>query len=226
LRGKRIALVGSGPGVLDNAPGFIDSHDVVARVSNYKLTGDVTGRRTDVFCSFFGTSIKKTAQELKRDGVYLCICKCPNSQPLESEWHRKNNMLVGIDYRYIYHRRADWWFCPTFVPTDAEFLNHFEICQKHQPTTGFDALLTILECEPASIYLTGFDFFESGLHNVNEKWEGLNKNQDDPIRHRPDLEKAWLKANRCNYPISFDQKLRALMEDCDVLESLDGKAMQ
>jgi hypothetical protein len=212
LKGKRIALVGSGPGVLDNAPGFIDSHDVVARVSNYKLMGEVTGTRTDVFCSFFGTSIKKTAGELRRDGVYLCLCKCPNSQPLESEWHRRNNKMIGIDYRYIYRNRLAWWFCPTFVPTDAEFLNHFEICQKHQPTTGFDALLTILECEPASVYLTGFDFFESGLHNVNEQWEGLNKNQDDPIRHRPDLEKAWLKANRHRYPITFDPKLRALME--------------
>ncbi len=224
MKGKRIALVGSGPGVLDNEPGFIDSHDVVVRVSNYKLFGDITGQRTDVFHSFFGTSIKKTAQELKRDGVYLCICKCPNSQPLESEWHRKNNKMVGIDYRYIYRNRAAWWFCPTYVPTDEEFLNHFKICQNHQPTTGFDGLLTILECEPASVYLTGFDFFESGKHNVDEAWE--HKNNDDPICHRPDLEKAWIKANYRNYPISFDPKLRALMGIGDVLEPLAGKAVQ
>lgn len=204
--------MGSGPGVLENQPGFIDSHDVVVRVSNYKIIPENTGVRTDVFHSFFGTSIKKTVAELKRDGVYLCICKCPNSQPIESEWHRHNNKMIGIDYRYIYRNRVNWWFCPTYVPTDEEFLKHFRICQQHQPTTGFDALLTILECGPKSLYMTGFDFFESGLHNVDEKWDRARKNQDDPIRHRPDLEKAWLKANYSNYPISFDPKLKALME--------------
>jgi hypothetical protein len=34
--GKRVAIVGSGPGCLDNDPGFVDSHDVVVRVNNYK----------------------------------------------------------------------------------------------------------------------------------------------------------------------------------------------
>jgi hypothetical protein len=212
LSGKTIALVGSGPGVLDNEPGFIDSHEVVIRVSNYKLVGEVTGKRTDVFYSFFGTSIKKRVEDLKKDGVYLCMCKCPNGQPIESEWHRRNNKMVGVDYRYIYRNRADWWFCPTYVPTNEEFLNFFVLCQQHIPTTGFYALLDILTYSPKSVYMTGFDFFDSGLHNVNEPWEGLKKNQDDPIRHRPDIEKAWLKANHKTYPISFDRKLRAIME--------------
>lgn len=207
---KRVCLVGSGPGVLDNLPGYIDSHDVVVRVSNYKLIPEKTGSRTDVFHSFFGTSIKKTVKELRNDGVYLCICKCPNSQPLESEWHRKNNKMIGVDYRYIYRNRADWWFCPTYVPTDEEFLNHFEICKKHQPTTGFDALLTILECNPLSVYMTGFDFFDSGIHNVDEKW--VHKNNDDPICHRPDIEKQWLKNNLENYCINVDRRLKNLLK--------------
>lgn len=212
LKGRHIALVGSGPGVLGNKPGLIDSYEIVIRVSNYKLMGEVTGKRTDILHSFFGTSIKKTAQELKRDGVYLCMCKCPDSQPIESEWHRRNNKMIGVDYTYIYRNRLNWWFCPTYVPTNEEFLKFFELCQKHIPTTGFYALLDVLSCSPASVYMTGFDFFDSGIHNVNEKWEGLNKNPDDPIKHRPDIEKAWLKANYRNYPISFDPKLRALME--------------
>ena len=34
---KRVAIVGGGPGVLANNPGFIDSHDVVVRMNNYRL---------------------------------------------------------------------------------------------------------------------------------------------------------------------------------------------
>ena len=121
LRGKSVAVVGSGPGVLGNAPGFIDSHDVVIRVNNYKL-GEAAGNRTDIHYSFYGTSIRKTAKELAEDGAYLCMCKCPNSKPLSSEWHERNRKPEGVDYRYIYRMREGWWFCDTFIPDDARFL--------------------------------------------------------------------------------------------------------
>lgn len=192
LRGKRVAVVGSGPGCLGNEPGFVDSHDVVVRVNNFKL-GEAQGNRCDVHYSFYGTSIRKSVNELRDAGVTLCLCKLPNSQPIESDWHRRNNKLVGIDYRYIYRNRASWWFCDTFIPDDARFLAKFEMLGKHQPTTGFAAILDVMECEPASVYLTGFDFFASGIHNVDEPWQ--QKNNDDPICHRPDLEAAWVKAN-------------------------------
>ena len=75
FKGKSVAIVGSGPGVLTNEIGFVDSHDVVVRVNNYKLSPHA-GMRTDVHYSFYGTSIRKTAYELRSDGVYLCMCKC------------------------------------------------------------------------------------------------------------------------------------------------------
>lgn len=192
LRGKRIAIVGSGPGSLDNAPGFIDSHDLVVRVNNYK-TGPAQGMRCDVHYSFYGTSIRKNAEDLKRDGVTLCMCKLPNSQPLDSAWHRARGKMVGIDYRYIYTNRRAWWFCDTFIPDDARFLAKFDLLGKHQPTTGFSAILDVLECEPKEVYLTGFDFFSSGVHNVDEKWKPGDPS--DPICHRPDLEADWLRQN-------------------------------
>ena len=83
LRGKSVAVVGSAPSCLDNAPGFVDGHDIVVRVNNYKL-GPAQGQRTDVHYSFYGSSIRKTAAELERDGVKCCMCKCPNAKPLES----------------------------------------------------------------------------------------------------------------------------------------------
>jgi hypothetical protein len=206
LRGKRVAVVGSAPSVLHNKLDFIDSHDVVVRVNNFKV-GEAPGLRTDVFYSFFGSSIRKTHAELRT--VRLCMCKLPNSKPLSSAWHEQRGKYEGIDYRYIYRQRAAWWFCQTFVPDDARFLAKFELLGKHQPTTGFAAILDVLACEPAEVYLTGFDFFNSGLHNVDEKWRA--KNPDDPIRHRPDLERAWLAENAHRHPLVFDKKLQQMI---------------
>jgi hypothetical protein len=208
FKGKTVAIVGSGPSVLDNRPGYIDSHDVVVRISNYKLYEE-TGLRTDVHYSFYGSSIRKPRQELIDDGVYLCMCKCPNSRPIESQWHERNGKTKGIDYRYIYHERRDWWFCPTYVPTDDEFMSHFYLLGGHVPTTGFSAILDILSYEPESVYLTGFDFFTSKVHNVDESWR--KNNPADPIGHVPLAEFRWIEKNIKNYPIKPDAQLRRML---------------
>ena len=39
IAGNRVAIVGSGPSVLSNVPGFVDSHDLVIRVNNHKCSG-------------------------------------------------------------------------------------------------------------------------------------------------------------------------------------------
>lgn len=205
LNGKRIALVGSGPGSLKNEPGFVDGHEVVVRVNNYKI-GIGHGIRTDVFYSYFGTAIRKTAYELRRDGTVLCMAKCPDAKPIESSWHERNGKQAGIDFRQIYERRDAWWFCDTYVPSVEEFMAHFELLGRHVPTTGFSALLDILSYEPASIFMTGFDFFESGIHNVRERW--IPGNPADPIGHVPKAEAAWLKKNIQQLPITVDRGLR------------------
>lgn len=208
FEGKRVALVGSGPGVLDNKPEYVDGHDVVCRVNNYKI-GAAAGFRCDVHYSFYGTSIRKTAAELKRDGVKLCLCKCPNAQPIESEWHRRNNKMAGIDFRYIYQRRAGWWFVDTYIPDVEHFRRSFDLLGGHVPTTGFAAILDILSWEPRELYLTGFDFFSSGLHNVSDPWH--RKNSDDPIGHVPEAEMRWLRNSLSHHPISIDSSLYRLL---------------
>jgi hypothetical protein len=210
FEGKSVALVGSGPSVLDNKIGFIDSHDIVVRVSNYKIFEE-TGLRTDVHYSFYGSSITKSKHELIEDGVYLCMCKCPDSQPIHTDWHVRNNKIKGIDFRYIYQQRKPWWFCPTYIPTDAEFLEHFKLLNNHVPTTGFSAILDILSYNPKSLYLTGFDFFTSNVHNVDESWK--KNNPQDPIGHVPKEERRWLMNNYKKYPITFDYTLKRLMEN-------------
>lgn len=205
--GRSVAIVGSGPGVLENPPGLVDSHEVVVRVNNYKLS-PAAGQRADVFYSYFGNAIKKSAAELQRDGVRLCMAKCPNAQAIESRWHSENGKHHGVDFRWIYAKRAGWWFCDTYVPELAEFLEGFTLLWEHVPTTGFAAILAVLSFQPASLYLTGFDFFSSGVHNVNEKWRPGSA--DDPIGHVPDLERAWLAEHR-SPSITYDRRLSGLL---------------
>ena len=196
FEGKTVAIVGSGPGVMDNKKGFIDSHDIVVRVNNYKLDPfkEKTGGRTDVFYSFFGNSIRKSASELKSDGVKLCMCKCPDSRFTESEWHVNHRKEMGIDFHWIYEKRKDWWFCDTYIPTTDNFVDKFILLDSHVPTTGFSAILDISGFGCKSIYLTGFDFFISRIHNVDEAWKS-KADEGDPIGHYPRAELAWLRGN-------------------------------
>jgi hypothetical protein len=212
FEGRTVAIVGSGPGVLNNSSGMIDRADVVVRVNNYKLS-DAAGYRTDVFYSFFGTSIKKTSQDLKKDGVKLCMCKLPDAKVFESEWHRTNNKMIGVDFRPHYERRRNmnFWFCDTYVPTVEEFMVGFNLLGHHMPTTGFAAILDVLSFKPASIFLTGFDFFQSKVHNVDEPWK--QKNADDPFKHEPERERAWLQKNIDVYPIHVDRDLEVALRE-------------
>lgn len=208
FEGKRVALVGSGPGVLGNEPEFIDAYDIVVRVNNYRL-GLEAGHRTDVFYSYFGNAIKKTAAELASDGVRLCLCKCPDAMPISSPWHMSRGQMQGVDFRWIYQMRARWWFCDTYIPDAEEFRRNFNLLNRHVPTTGFAAILDLLSWEPAELYLTGFDFFTSGLHNVSDPWR--RKNLDDPIGHVPEAELQWLRTFRDYHPITIDSALEALL---------------
>lgn len=205
LRGKRVAIVGSAPSCQDNTPGFIDGHDEIIRINNYKL-GTGQGWRCTIHYSFYGTSVKKTPQQLLADGVDLCWCKCPDSKPIACEWHERMGKQMGIDFRYIYRNRIAWWPTDVCKPTDDEFLAKFELLGRHIPTTGFSAILDVMRCQPKAVYLTGFDFFSSGTHNVNEPWRPGDA--ADPIGHRPDLERQWL-ADHLNQFIP-DAKLRDL----------------
>lgn len=206
FRGKSVAIVGSAPSVLSNAPGFVDSHDIVCRINNHRCSREA-GRRTDVHYSFYGGSIHKSPQELHDEGVRLVLCKCPNSRPIDCEWHVRNNKLAGIDFRYIYNLRRDWWFCDTFVPDDATFLAKMAVLGGHIPTTGFAAILDVLACEPASVYLTGFDGFTSRVHNVDRPWKPGDP--ADPIGHVPERELDWIAARSTRF--SYDAALDALI---------------
>lgn len=209
FRGKSVAVVGSAPCVLDNTPGFVDSHEVVVRVNNFKLSENA-GFRCDVHYAFYGSSVRNRVEDLKAAGVTLCMCKLPDSKPLSSEWHEKKNKPHGVDYRYIYKARAGWWFCDTFIPDDERFLAKMRMLEGRQPTTGFAAILDVLDCEPKSVFLTGFDFFQSRVHNVNEPWRPGDPT--DPIGHWPEGEAALLAQLAKRHTIAFDARLSEIVK--------------
>lgn len=221
FKGKSIAVIGSGPTALLNSGEHIDSHDLIIRIQNYKMRGfeSQVGSRTDVHYSFYGMSMRKTANELKEDGVSLCMCKLPDGAlPFSSPWHRQNNKQHGVNYRYVYTARAAFWFCDTYVPSLSRFMELFALVQNeddkypgHQPTTGFACLLELMQCETKSVYVTGFDFFTSNKHNLNESW--APKSPDDPIGHRPLKELKLLKKI---FPANWkaDRSLEELMKSC------------
>lgn len=204
FRGKRVAVVGSAPSCAENVMGYVDSFDTVVRISNYKLLKG-TGEKTDVHYSFYGSSIRKTREELIEDGVSLCMCKCPNAKVMDSP----NGNPVATDFRYIYKARKDFWFCDTYVPSKERFIKYFNLLRGHIPTTGFSCILDILSFPVKEVYLTGFDFFTSKISKVNEPWKPGKK--DDPIGHVPRYEARWIKENLNNYPILLDGKLRSLL---------------
>jgi len=210
FRGKRVALFGSAPSCLDNNGDHIDAFDIIVRTNNYKMGifKRSVGTRTDVHYSFYGTSIRKTREELMSDGVNLCMCKCPNANVHVTDWHKKHGKEKGGDFGWIYKMRKNFWFGMVHIPTKEQYMKYFNLLNQHVPTTGFAAILEIIECEPKELYITGFDFFRSGIHNVNEAWR--KKNQDDPVKHVPEKEMEILHSFLKIHPIKVDKRLRRI----------------
>jgi len=217
FKGKRVAIFGSAPSCLENNNEYIDKFDLVIRVNNYKIKGigfdniayDYTskvGNRADVHYSFYGSSILKTAKDLFRDGVKLCMCKCPNEFLFnhDVQWDPKN---MGSDFRPLYRRKKDFWFCDTYIPTKEDFMEYFHSLRGHMPTTGYACILDLVQCEPKELYITGFDGFKCGKHNVDEGWRD-KRGREDPICHMPEAEIHYIKALQYYYDfIKLDRSL-------------------
>ena len=214
FEGKSVAIVGSGPGILGNRPGLVDSHDVVVRVNNYKIVDGRTGHRCDVYYSFFGKSITKTPRELLADGVKVCMAKCPNAHAIESGWHRIQGKMNGVDFRWIYQEREGWWPCDVYIPSEIDFLATFHMLGRRVPTTGFAAIVDILEFKPAELFLTGFDGFRSGIHNLDERWKA--RNSKDPIGHVPERELEIMAGMVVRNGIKTDAALAGVLKTVKV----------
>jgi hypothetical protein len=189
---KRVVIVGSAPSGLDNKGSHIEDFDVIVRVNNYKTRGidkrgkvydftDKLGTRTDYHYSFYGGSIRKSAEELKADGIKGHLCKCTDDVCHVTQWHIDNHCTFGGDFRGIYRRRAGFFFAPLYIPEKHHYLKLYDLLNGHVPSTGFAGIWEIVNSKPKELYVTGFDFMQSKLHNVNEPW--LKGDPSDPIGH-------------------------------------------
>ena len=178
LAGRRVVILGSAPSVLKNNGDFIDNFDIIIRLNNYKIYGyrSHVGSRTDIYYSFFGKSIKKTNEELKEDGTRWIMCKYPNANFTA---HNGGKIEPGIsdNCKWVYDFRRDWFKLPTWIPTIKQFKKNFDLLNRI-PTTGVSCILDVLKFKPKSIYITGFDFFDSMIHNTNEAWKPGDGNHD------------------------------------------------
>lgn len=165
IKHKSILIVGGSPSASKKNKAWYDTFDVIVRLNNYKK---INSNRTDIYFSYFGRNIKKNPDELKNEGVKFLINKCPNA---DMTYCLKKYNIDMTDYRWIYNLRKDWWFCPVISLSEKELLNQINILDGIMPTVGFSSIMFFLNYANF-ITIIGFDCFKSGIHNLNEKWDG------------------------------------------------------
>jgi len=169
FKNKTVAILGSAPSLIENTAEYINSFDAVVRMNNFKIEGfeQYTGKRKDIYYSYFGSNIKKNINDLQ-DFKFL-ICKYPDIvfNPLELP---NKELGKSDDFRWVYQRRRQVWVLPHYIPSEKEFTELFFLNGGTIMTTGVYAICDILKYDIKKLYISGFDFFESKIHNVNEVW--------------------------------------------------------
>ena len=178
LAGKSILIVGGGPGASYRQSSWYGKFDVIVRCNNYRKACEA---RTDIFVSYLGENIKKTKDELISDGVQFVVCNCPN---VDMTQNLKLSQGQRKDFSWIYEFRKGWWFCPAVSLTKEELIAQVDLIGGHMPTVGLSAILFFQQFR-SPVDIIGFDCFESGLHDLNRKW-------DRSGRHNAQKEKRLL----------------------------------
>ena len=205
---KSVVVVGSAPSVLINSGKNIDSFDIVVRINKIK-TGfeELIGNRTTILYSYFGKNIRVDLNEHKID---LLMCKYPDADI--------RGWVDGLihpgqceDFQWVYEYRKGYWKYPVWIPSKSRFKKNWNKLGGYIPTTGFCAVLDILQFSPRLVYMTGFDFFETKIHNINEKW---NKKRDGGGHHFNKEYEAFKKLFRTDKRLQIDSYLtRKLLKE-------------
>lgn len=163
IAGKSVLVIGAAPSVEKLNANFMESFDLIVRVNNYQIFNEC--KRTDIFYSMLGGSIKKTCADLERDGCKFIFCKNPFGNYIEKDKNGGMNILKSLRFEATYRLWREHWFeLPYYLQTmeNWRWLND-QIGQI--TTTGLSAIVDVYRFKPSRMHVAGFDFFISGLHN-------------------------------------------------------------
>jgi hypothetical protein len=206
--GKSILIMGSAPSVVKLTPKFMDSFDLICRVNNFSFFNEC--KRTDIWYTMAGRSIKKTTGDLKTGKCKLAFLKTPFRNIVTYNRDGSINKLQSFDSRAHYIKCRKRWF---EVPFYLQNVNHWRwlTAQIGQiVTTGLSAIVDLYRFNPKSMHVAGFDFFSSRLHNISV-----------PIHLKPwpkhhDFKTEFLFARKFinTYPnISVDETIKKLFAE-------------
>lgn len=183
--GARIAIVGNAGYLSEQSQGeHIDGHDVVLRMNNFRTTGfeHAVGSKIDVYMSnFYVPDIDFTNPDIQR--ARWIVSSRPNI-------FRKPK-TYSLDLRYGEHLTDG--LCRlgaqcAYVPS-LSYIRGLTGRLQNTPTTGTMAILfatDVLLAKAASLYITGFSFFEGNTHYFR------NSNSDLQRFHNVTSEKTVL----------------------------------
>jgi len=194
--GQSIAIVGNAGYLRDTDYGaFIDDHDLVIRMNSFHTVGyeKSVGSKVDIFFSAFGRKVQ--FNPLCRKARYICSSK-PNTFHKEAASelrlfsHRKGKHIT-IGMKALDKREG-------YAPDPAYYMGLGKTLS-HTPTTGFMAILFVLEHlydSSSSIFITGFSFFQGNSyyfrdldhdpiagHNVSEEKNILSRKLTSSIQN-------------------------------------------
>ena len=181
--GASVALVGNAGYLSKVQQGdLIDSHDVVIRMNNFRLTGfeEAIGRRTDILLTNFYRDIDFSNPALQQ--AQVVVSSSPNNfqKTPERGLLIRHGELITTGMLKMGAREV-------FAPETEHFVGWIEQVGAY-PTTGavgifllLDYLLPVIK----TAYLTGFSFFAGRSHYFNTA-------KIVPNNHNMDREKAIL----------------------------------
>lgn len=168
FKDKKVIILGSAPCVTNANELYLDKFDIIVRTNNYTHFNKC--KRTDVYYSFFGSSILDVEKKLMEDRPKFLFFKYPFN--FDFTRHKKSKEIPGKsgNFKYIQELRFDIIKNYNhFAQSQANFISNF-IAIGSIPTTGVAAIFDVLRYQPKELHIAGFDFFASGKHNINQPW--------------------------------------------------------
>lgn len=160
LDGQSIAIIGSANSAFKNKLGdFIDNHDLVIRINKgvelIKSHKDFIGSRTDLL---FHSLYDKKHDEINSSPITLDLWSQNYVEKLVCVYNVRDKRFRSyfLDY-FIKNKSAS----NVYQIDSVQKIDPFKLMYPFIPTTGFCAIITVLNSNFKKLYITGFTFFQT-----------------------------------------------------------------